>query len=87
MLFEYRKTFFEIVCDKVFQIMIAIENRNNFNKRYKFENIIETFLKKKSSNSNRFIEYCELNTNNFSKNVIESINDFQEFTNVSMKKK
>ena len=47
MFFEYREIFFEIICDKIFQIMIAIENRNDFDKRYKFENIVEIFLKKK----------------------------------------
>ena len=67
--------------------MIAIEDRNDLDKRYKFENIIEIFLKKKSSNLNRFIEYCELNTNDFSKNVVESNDDSKKSTNVSMKKK
>ena len=69
---KYRWIFFEIVCDKMFQIIIAIENWKNFDKRYKFENIIEIFLKKKQSNSNRFIECCELNTNNHLKNFVQS---------------
>ena len=85
--FEYRKVFLEIVCDKVFQIIIAIENRKNLNKRYKFENITKTILKKERLNSNCFIEYCELNTNDYSKNFVESNNDFQKFTKATMKKK
>ena len=87
MLFEYRKVFFETVCDKVFQIVTTIENRSDFDKRYKFENIIEISLKKKPSDSSRFIKYCELDTNDFSRNAIESNDDSQEFTNVSMKKR
>ena len=87
MLFEYRKVFFEIVCDKVFQIVTTIENRSDFDKRYKFENIIEISLKKEPSDSSRFIKYCELDTNDFLRNAIESNDDSQEFTNVSMKKR
>lgn len=86
MLFEYRKVFLEIVCDKISQIMIAIEDRSDLDKRHKFENIIETFLKKKRSNSSRFIEYCELDTNDLSMNAVESNDDPQESMNVSMKK-
>ena len=55
----------------MFQIVIAIENRRNLNKRYKLENIIETILKKKQSNLNCFIEYCELDTNNYPRNLVE----------------
>ena len=78
MLFEHREVFLEVVCDKVFQIMIAIENRRDFDKRSKFKYIIEVFLKKKRSTSSRFIEYCELMTKD---------DDFEKFTKITMKKK
>ena len=87
MLSEHREAFLEAVCDKMSQIMTAIKDQKNFVKRYKFESIIETFLKKKRSNSSRFIEYCELNTNDNSRNSAESDDDIQEFIKLSMKKR
>ena len=87
MLFEYRKVFLKTVCDKIFQIMIAIENRRELDKRYKFENINEVFLKKKQSDSSRFIEYCELNTNDSQISSAQSNDDSQKSTKVSMKKR
>ena len=86
MFFEHREVFLEIICDKMSQIMIAIEDRSDFDKRYKFENIVEVSLKKKRSNSRRFIVYCELNTNDHTKDFDESDDDSQEFTRALMKK-
>ena len=70
---------------KIFQF--SIENRKNLDKRYKFENINEIFLKKKRSNSNRFIEYCELKTNDHFNDFVKSNDDFQKHIKISMKKK
>ena len=60
------------MCGKVSQIVIAIEDRRDFDKRYKFENISGAFLKKEQSNSSRFIEYCELNTDDHSRDFAQS---------------
>ena len=57
---EYRGTFLKAVCGKVSQIVSAIEDRGDLDKRYKFENIARASLKKERPDSSRFIEYCEL---------------------------
>lgn len=83
MLFEYREAFLEAVCDKVSQIVTVIEDRSDLDKRYKFENIIEASLKKERPNSSRFIEYCELDTNDSPRSFAKSNDDPQESTRVS----
>lgn len=64
MLSEYRGAFLKAVCGKVSHIVTAIEDRSDLNKRYKFENITGASLKNERLDSNRFIEYCELDTDN-----------------------
>ena len=63
--------------------MTAIEDRRDLDKRYKFENIIEDFLKEQSDSS-RFIEYCELDTDDPSRDHDQSNDDPQRSTRVSM---
>ena len=87
MLSEYRGVFLEAVCGKVSQIVTVIENRNDLDKRYKFENITEASLKKEPPDSSRFIEYCELDMDDLSRNAAESNDGPQESTNVSMKER
>ncbi|CAF9940049.1 MAG: hypothetical protein HETSPECPRED_002145 [Heterodermia speciosa] len=84
---EYRGVFLEAVCGKVSQIVTVIENRNDLDKRYKFENITEASLKKEPPDSSRFIEYCELDMDDLSRNAAESNDGPQESTNVSMKER
>ena len=87
MLSEYRGAFLEAVCGKVSPIVIAIEDRSDLNKRYKFENITGASLKKERPDSSRFIEYCELDTDDLPKNAAESNDGTQESTNVSMEER
>ena len=47
MLFKYWKVFLKAICGKVFQIVTAIKDWSDFDKRYKFKKITEAFLKKK----------------------------------------
>ena len=84
MLSEYRGTFLEAVCGKVSQIVTAIEDRRDLDKRYKFENITGASLKKERPDSSRFIEYCELETDDHPRDPARSNNGPQESTNVSM---
>ena len=87
MLSEYRRTFLEAICGKVSQIVTAIEDRRDLDKQYKFENINGAFLKKERSDSSRFIECCELETDDHSRDPAESDDDPQEHTRISMEKK
>ena len=64
MLSENRGALLEAVCGKVSQIVTAIEDRRDLDKRYKLENIIGASLKKERSDSSRFIEYFEMDTDN-----------------------
>ena len=62
MLSEHRGVFLEAVCGKVSQIVTAIEDRRDPDKRYKFKYITGASLKKERPDSSRFIEYCGLET-------------------------
>ena len=73
------------MCGKVSQIVAAIEDRKNLDKRYKFENITEATLKKKRSDSSCFIEYCKLDTDDHPKDSAESDDSPQELTRISIK--
>ena len=84
MLSGYRGAFLEAVCGKVSEIVTAIEDRSDLDKRYKFENITGASLKKEPPDSSRFIEYCELDTDDLPSNPAELDDGPQESTSVSM---
>lgn len=83
MLSEYRGTFFKVVCGKVSQIVIAIEDWGDLDKRYKFENIIGASLKERPD-SNCFIEYCEPETDDHPRDSAKSDGGPREHTRVLM---
>lgn len=85
MLSEYRGAFLEAVCGKVSHIVTAIEDRSDLEKRYKFEKVTGAFLKKEPPDSSRFIEYCELDTDDLPRNPAKPNDGPQESTSVSMK--
>ena len=72
------------MCGKVSQIVAAIEDRRNLDKRYKFENITGATLKKERPDSSGFIEYCELDTDDHPRDPAESDDGPQGLTRVSM---
>ncbi|KAI4220681.1 MAG: hypothetical protein L6R40_008668 [Gallowayella cf. fulva] len=80
MLSEYRGAFLEAVCGKVSQIVTAIEDRSDIDKRYKFENITGASLKKEPPDSSRFIEYCELDTDDLPRKPAKPNDGPQELT-------
>ena len=86
MLSENRGAFLETICGKVSQIVTAIEDRSDLDKRYKFENIAGASLKKERPDSRRFIEYCELDTNDRPSDPAESNGGPQESTGALLKK-
>ena len=83
MLSEHRGAFLEAVCGKVPKIVTAIEDRRDLGKRYKFENITGASLKKERPDSSRFIEYCELDTDDHPRNSDRSDDGPQEPRRVS----
>ena len=87
MLSEYRGAFLGAVCGKVSHIVTAIEDRSDLDKRYKFENITGASLKKERPDPSRFIEYCELDTDDLPRNPTQSNDGPQESTNVSMEER
>ena len=84
---SYRGAFLEAVCDKVSQIVTAIEDRRDLGKRYKFENIIGASLKNERPDSSRFIEYCELETDDPSESPAISEDGPQENMSISMEER
>ena len=84
MLSERRGAFLEAVCGKVSQIVTAIEDRRDLDKRYKFESLTEASLKKEPPDSSRFIEYCELDTDDLPRDPAKSNDVVQQPTRVSM---
>lgn len=84
---DYRGAFLEAVCDKVSQIVTAIEDRRDFDKRYKFENITGASLKNEQPDSSRFIEYCELETDDPPKSPARSEDGPQENMSISMEER
>ena len=87
MLSEYRGAFLEAICGKVSQIVTAIEHRRDLGKRYKFENITGASLKKERPDSSRFIEYCELDTDDPPRNPARSTDGPQESTRTSVEER
>ena len=83
MLSENRGAFLEAICGKVSQIVTAIEDRSDLDRRYKFENITGASLKKERPDSSRFIEYCELETDDYPRDIAKSSDGPQESTRVS----
>ena len=72
------------MCGKVSQIVTAIEDRRDLDKRYKFENISGASLKKEQPDSSRFIEYCELDTDDPPRDPAQSNDGPRGLTRVSM---
>ena len=66
------------------QIVTAIEDRRDLDKRYKFESITGASLKKERPDSNRFIEYCELDTDDHPRHPAEPDDGPQEPTRAPM---
>ena len=83
-LLDYRGAFLEAMCGKVSQIVTAIEDRRDLDKRHEFENITGASLKNERPDSSRFIEYCELDTDDHPRDPAESDDGPQGLTGVSM---
>lgn len=81
---ECRGAFLGAVCGKVSQIVTAIKDRRELNKRYKFESIGGASLKKEPPDSIRFIEFCELDTDDLPWNPAESNEGTQGSTSIPL---
>lgn len=57
---KYRGDFLRAVCNKVAEVVVVIEDHRNLDRRYKFESVALTSLKRERPDFSLLIEFCEV---------------------------
>lgn len=57
---KYRGDFLRAVCNKVTEVVAVIEDHRNLDRRYKFESVALSCLKRERPDFSRLIEFCEV---------------------------